>query len=352
MLDRRLLFLEQRLSLTGLAFLLGTLVLAVSALGTSPQFVPVHHGKWYTVLSNNPFDWSDNYNLRFRILGPVLGYILFLRGSLFPWFMLSLLAVFLGLVYRFLRKEYWRPVDALALLCLLGFSTLTYYTYSFPGYTDSLTYVLLTLAWFAPPKQWLRLLLLSLLVFNHEQTVFLFPLLFLRWKPDGWNVKTLLKHGGWFVLALVPYLIYREIVHLISPVEYTVGYYLDPANLSWTHEHVKDKWMYGLFQSFRLSWLIVIAGLFLAIKRREGNAALFILLPVILAASQFYFAYDLSRLGGLAFPSFFIAGELLRKERKHWLVPLAAFLVIANLFFPAYCIGALDPMWYGPFWLR
>ncbi len=91
-LDRRLLSLEQRWSLPVLALILGAAVLALSALGTSPQFVPVHHGKWYTVLSNNPFDWSDNYNLRFRILAPFLGYVLFLRGPLFPWFMLSLLA--------------------------------------------------------------------------------------------------------------------------------------------------------------------------------------------------------------------------------------------------------------------
>ena len=88
--------------------------------------------------------------------------------------MLSLLAVFLGMVYRYLRREDWRPVDALSLLLLFGFSTLTFYTYSFPGYTDSLTYVLLTLAWFAPKKHGLRVLLLALLIFNHEQTIFLF----------------------------------------------------------------------------------------------------------------------------------------------------------------------------------
>lgn len=351
-LDRRLLSLEQRWSLPVLALILGAAVLALSALGTSPQFVPVHHGKWYTVLSNNPFDWSDNYNLRFRILAPFLGYILFLRGPLFPWFMLSLLAVFLGMVYRYLRREDWRPVDALSLLLLFGFSTLTFYTYSFPGYTDSLTYVLLTLAWFAPKKQWLRVLLLALLIFNHEQTIFLFPLLFLRWRPESWQANDWLKHAGWFVLALVPYFIYREIVYRISPVEYTVGYYLDPANLAWTHEHVKDKWVYGLFQSFRLSWLVVIIGFFFALQRKNWNAVLFIFLPVALAASQYYFAYDLSRLGGLAYPAFFVAIDQLRKAHPTWFAPLAIALVLANFFVPAYCVGALDPLWYGPFWMK
>ena len=61
---------------------------------------------------------------------------------LFPWFMLSLLAVFLGMVYRYLRREDWRPVDALGLLLFVRFSTLTFYTYSFPGTRTASTYVL------------------------------------------------------------------------------------------------------------------------------------------------------------------------------------------------------------------
>jgi hypothetical protein len=350
--ERSVAALEHRLTLPVVALIAGSLLLALSALGTSPQFTLMHHGKWYAVLSNNPFDWSDNYNLRFRILGPLLGFLLFLRGPLFPWFMLGLLAVFFALVYGYCRKAGWRAADVMGLLLLLAFSTLTFYTWSFPGYTDSLTYVLLTLAWFSPPRMWIRTFLLSALLFNHEQTVFLFPLFFLLWKPSGWNAKSWLVHATLFVAAAIPYFLYRQFIHSISPVEYTVGYYFDPGNLAWTHEHVKDKWVFGLFQSFRLSWVFVLAGLLLALRDREWRNALFILLPVALAASQYYFAYDLSRLGGLAFPSFFVAGDQIRKQAPGWFVPLVAVLVLANLFVPAYCVGALDPLWYGPFWLR
>ena len=140
-------------------------------------------------------------------------------------------------------------------------------------------------------------------------------------------------------------------MYRISPVEYTVGYYLDPANLAWTHEHVKDKWVYGLFQSFRLSWLVVIIGLLFALQRKNWNAVLFIFLPVALAASQYYFAYDLSCLGGLAYPAFsWLLINCAKRIRPG--SPLGNCFSPGQLFRPGLLCGALDPLWYGPFWMK
>ena len=282
---------------------------------------PVHHGKWYTVLSNNPSGLVRQlqpavpdpgavpglYPVPARTLVPLVPCCRCWRCS-WVWFIATC------------DGEDWRPVDALSLLLLFGFSTLTFYTYSFPGYTDSLTYVLLTLAWFALGRNsGLRVLLLALLIFNHEQTIFSRPVPSLATgKLAGKRLaqtRGLVRTGTGSLFHLS-----RDRVPYFTGRVYG-GYCLDPPTWPGRFEHVKDKWVYGLFQSFRLSWLVVIIGLLFALQRKNWNAVLFIFLPVALAASQYYFAYDLSLPGRSGIPGFFVAIDQLRKAHPTWFAP-------------------------------
>ena len=75
--------LESRFGLLMSSFILGLIVLGFDMLYVTPKFELAYHGLQYSVLSNNPFDFTTTIFVRYRILPSFLGYITFLRGNLF-----------------------------------------------------------------------------------------------------------------------------------------------------------------------------------------------------------------------------------------------------------------------------
>ena len=63
-----LLKLERKTNLGFVACIVGLFFLGLSMLFCTPSFEPMYHGKVYSELANNPFDWDANYSLQYRIL--------------------------------------------------------------------------------------------------------------------------------------------------------------------------------------------------------------------------------------------------------------------------------------------
>ena len=343
---------ETRFGRGTVAILTGILFVVVAGLMCTPRFTPEHHGLGLTRLYIHPFDFSTEEDLRFRILSPLLGYLLFFRGVCFKYFMLIVLAIFYGVLYHGQRKNELRPSEAIGLTSLMAFSTLSFYQFYFPAYNDPTSFLLIALCLFYFRQQWLKLILPCLLLFNHENNIFLFPFFWLLFLDGNYRFSNLVRQGFGLLLSIIPYLIYRQWVLSHQTVEYDVAYYIDPKNVQWTREHVLPNLVSGIFQAFKLSWLIPAIAVYVDFKEKRFGEIALIVTGFVFVLSQMLVAYDISRLMGMCFPILIIAALRIRSHfgSEKFLFAVTA-LVLLNFFIPTYCIGALDPIPLPPFWM-
>ncbi len=344
---------ENSLGKSAFAFLTGLLVLLLASLLSTPRFITEYHGNGFTRLSLNPFILENQEDLRMRILSPLLGWLFYLRGPLFKHFMLFILSIFYSGIYVFCRKKNTTPLLSLLITLILGLSTLSYYQLYFPAYNDPLSYLLILLALYNIEKPLLSTVLLSLMLFNHENTLFLFPFFFLFMLPEEIKIKNILNAGGRLAIALIPYLVFRRYIENHSELEYGLGYYFDPKNMKWTKEHVLPHLTNGVFQAFKATWAVVLVYMFYAIRSKKGEDVILFFVLFLSVIMQFIIAHDISRLMGLFFPAILIS---ILKLKEYMSEKSIVFLLISilfiNAFIPSYYIGALDPIYYGPFWLK
>ncbi|HNS11967.1 MAG TPA: hypothetical protein PKM97_05090 [Bacteroidia bacterium] len=343
--------LEKKWGLFLPGLLIGLIVLGLAALFTTPRWELFYHGKGFARLSMAPFDLSVESSLRYRILAPVLGYVLFLKGELFKYLMLGFLAAFLVLLYYFHRKKGFSPANCIGITMLLSFSTLSFYQLHFPGYSDPVSYVLILIVLFYKDRRNVVMTCLTLLLFNHDNTVFLFPFFFIFLLGNEYKLTTAFKTFLLFVPAVLLYASYRSIINSVSEVDFNTSYYFDPENLRWTRDRVSEHLAEGIFQAFRLGWVLPILAMLLYISKRNFKDVLILIVGFVFIASQFFIAYDISRLMGLAFPLIILSAWTIRDAYGTKIFNnLTWTLVFINLFIPSLCIGALEPIPYPPFW--
>jgi hypothetical protein len=336
-----------------IAGITGILLLAAAMMVSAVRFETSYHGNGYTLLSSDPFNFGTVNDLRFRILSPAIGYFLFFRGPAFKFFMLAVLAVFFGLIYHYMRKKGNNPAEAIGISALFSFSTLSFYQLYFPAYTDPMSFLFILIYMMSFRNVYLNTFLLTLLLFNHENSLFLFPFFFLMSLNNNYSIRNLLTVNMRFIIALIPYLLYRIYTSSHTEVEFNSAYYFDSRNLEWTRQHVLPHLAEGIFQAFRLAWLFPLAAIAVNIYQRRYNELLLMAVILAFVFLQLVFAWDISRLVGFSFPVILIAAMRVKEflgTKKFLQVTYAVLLL--NFFIPAYCIGALDPIPYTPFWLR
>ena len=343
--------LESTLTRPGLGLLLSVILLIAVSAFSQMNFQTAHHGKEYTMLSEKPFDFAQNNDLQLRILSPLTGYLLFMRGPLFTYFMLVVLAGFLTGVYVYLRRKNFTVKESSLMMTVIGFTTLVFHQLYFPAYTDPGSYLLIILLMMFYRKEFVSILLLSLLLFNHESNIFLFPFFFVLIANGNYRANNLIRVLVLFVISCIPYFLYRSYISSHVQTNFTLEYYLDPVNMKWTREHVLPNLANGIFQSFRFAWIIPVVAIVIDLYQKRFNEALLILSAIVFVMMQFFIAYDISRLAGLAFPALLL-GALRLKEflgnKKFTLLLISIFIL--NLFIPSYYVGALEPFRYGAGW--
>ena len=82
---------ENRFGKVLIALIIGCFLLFLAGLISAVRFETFYHGNGFTRLSLHPFEMKGENDLRFRILSPLIGFLLFMRGPLFKYFMLFVL---------------------------------------------------------------------------------------------------------------------------------------------------------------------------------------------------------------------------------------------------------------------
>ncbi len=350
-IDSSCLRLEKKWGLGATSILVGLMLVVLAALLSTPRWDLFYHGKGFSRLSEAPFDFSLESGLRYRILSPLLGYVLFLRGALFKYLMLAFLAAFFALVYFYHRRKGMAASESFGIGALLSLSTLSFFQLFFPGYNDPVSYVLILILLFNPKRKTVVMTCLALLLFNHENTIFLFPFFFLFLLAGEYSFRKIVSTMTMILPAVIIYFVYRVIINAISEVDFDTSYYFSRENLRWTWDHVSEYLVVGIFQAFRAGWVFLLLALSINIKQKRYGEIAMLITGFAFVVSQFLIAYDISRLTGLAFPVLLLSMWRVRDyfgpanfSKVLWL------LIAVNLFIPSLCIGALEPIPYPPFW--
>lgn len=335
-IESRLLSFEDKRGkfLAGLVVALILMVIAVFYV--RPAVHTVVLGNAYAVLSMNPFTEEANA-VGYRILTPLIGYLLGLRGQGIIFTNLIFALGFLALIYWYFRNNLSQLSDALYGTTVFAFSLVTLTTIYYGGYCDSLTYVLILLMWIFRSKIPLVGLFFFLGLLNRESIIFLVPwFAFIHWTESSDKMKTVLKVIFWYGLALGIYYLFRLWISSFREISFTAGYYLDVL-FGDTFSVYKKSYGYqslGLFSVFKASWIIVLLAVWSYLKQKQMRNIVSIAILICCVWAQMVIAWDSSRLMTMVFPIMVISLLQVLKDNpfdfRKWAVPLLVF----NLFVP------------------
>jgi hypothetical protein len=350
--DRRLAVWEGRFGLAGAAILVAAILLAFAGFYASENFVPLGFGLNYARLSEAPFRFTDPDILQYRILTPLVGYALGLRGRLFPLLTHAAGLAFMAMLYGAARRRAWRPVEAAGLAAAMATSINILGEVHYPGMTDTVSYLCL-LGALLTRRLWVFGLAIALALLNHESNAFALPWL----AAFGWAAeRTPARRAGGMTgiaLALVAFACARACLraHIASAVPLTPGYYLQWDHVWHTIRAGLPLLSLGVFEAYKLLWALPLLAAALQFRRARAEA-LGLALVFACALAQLAFAEDATRLMGLAFPAVLSGAVILR---RHWgsdrFAPLLWGLLLANLLVPSVAVflgGCIIPFYPLP----
>ncbi|MDQ3072637.1 MAG: hypothetical protein M3Q97_05185, partial [Bacteroidota bacterium] len=199
---------ERRLTLWGAGSLLGIVLLLLVSAYVMPRFNAAFHGEQYSTLSKAPLDFENQYGVQYRQLGPMLGYLTGLKGHLFFILPLIFAFLFIAAVYIMYRRKLYEPMDALVMTLIITFSCTLFIPLISPGYTDTLSYFFLFLAFACTGSPFMCAITFALAMLNHESNVVLLPALILlagknnpQWGRFKYPLAALL-----LIISLIPLL--------------------------------------------------------------------------------------------------------------------------------------------------
>ena len=338
--DLFFLSIEKRFGLLFASFLISVMLIAAAMLYVQPNFELVFHGKGFSDLSSHPFDFHSGNELQFRILAPLLGYLLFLRGIFFFILPLLFLLFFISAVYFNYRRKNFSSTEAFAMASLMTFSTAVLIPLIAPGYTDTITFFFLFLSFFNIDRPYRSATFFSLALLNHESSLVLLPGLILYSIAVNKNsFAKILKSISAFVIACVPFLLYRWFVSLHTDVVYSTGFYFSKENISTNTKYLAHFLPAALFYAFKLFWFFPLYVILKMVKGRKFLFPFLICLIVSCATAQLIVAADYTRMVSFAFPAVLISAE---KIREWWgtekFVRFTFMLILFNFFILQYFV--------------
>lgn len=342
---------EKRLGWLFLSVLVGagTYLLAMGYV-SGEDFRPGPHGKIYMKLSANPFDFSTPYEVGYRRLAPLLGYLLGLRGQSFLWLTALAAMAIPASIYGHLRSaRHFTPSLALGLALLIGLSSVLTIHFIAQGYVDPVYYLLILWAFLLADRSRWSLLFMALAPLAHECTLALWPAWALlrlaaqRERGGSWLPSLLLS-----LLPLLPWLTWRMVADQVLHMHATFGlsYYFSQENLQNMINQQLAFLPLGAFCALKLGWLLPLQGLRLYRQQQDWLRLAMSLLLLAGVAAQTLIALDLGRLFSLAFPLAVVAAiDLHRHRSPHqltarvwWLVllglPLLTYYVAGSIVYP------------------
>ncbi len=335
-LESKLLALEESKGRVLVAFFVSFALLAIAAIYVRPAIATVFLGKWYSALSLDPFSEIPN-QIGYRILTPLISYLLGLRGELIIITNLLCALAFLMVSYGYFRKNLEHLADAVYSTAVMAFSLVTLTTIYYGGYCDSLTYLLILLMWIKRANMPLVALLFFLGLLNRESIIFLVPwFAFLYWTESPNKIKSILEILLWYSLAFGLYYLFRLWIASFREVEFTADFYLGTLltePLAIFKKSYGNQWL-GLFSVFKAFWIIVLIALWSFWKQRQLRNILSLAILAVCMWAQLLIAWDSSRLMTMAFPLMIIALLHVLKENTLGFRGWAMLLLVFNFMVP------------------
>ena len=345
---------EARTGLPVAALILGLILVATAAIISRPSLKPVNHGALYSRLSEDPLSFSEKNWVQLRILGPLVGHLLFLRGRLFPILPSLFLVLFLASIYWHGRRRGFGGAMSLGLAALMAFSTVTLFPLYGAGYVDPIGSFLIFWCLASSGRPLLQSVFFGLALFTHESALFALPWLLLPPEPGQPR-----RWRNWLVLvvacsvAVGLLFVWREYGNAQLPVRFSNEYYLKRMSKNWPI--IRELWPLGVFMAFRLFWAFPVLAAADGLRGRRWHRVAWLGAVVAGALAQLLVAHDVSRLMGLAFPAVLKGAEFVRSERGEAASNrLLWSLILLNFLVPAYEVRPPSlfrfwPVWWTPF---
>lgn len=332
--------LEARVGVFVTAILVGIACFFVAMIYVRPDLVPMVHGLAYARLASNPFPIGESNLAGFRILTPLISYLIGLRGYAIVFTNYIFASLLISIVYYHTRSRGISPFYALLCSLTIALTAPTIGTLAMGGYTDSLTFLLLGVGYFYRRRPWIFWISFGLGLFNREAILFLLPwLILLRWQETRNVGRLLLEVVPSVVVTIGIYWLFRNWMADRMEVEFGLRYYLVPLlndplhfwRMSFGYQTL------GFLTVFKLLWVVPMAAVYYAWRKHDFALLLSLLFLVACAYAQFLVAFDSTRLFSMAFPCMLIAWEVLiprnRYQIKQWIFPLLLInVLIPNIF--------------------
>lgn len=335
-LESRLLALEKSKGRILTAFLVSLALMVIAAIYVRPAIATVALGRWYGILSLDPFSETAN-RVGYRILTPLISYLMSLRGETIIITNLLFALAFLMVAYGYFRKHLAQLSDAVYSTAVFAFSLVTLTTIYYGGYCDSLTYLLILLMWIYRSNMPLVAVLFFLGLLNRESMAFLVPwFAFVYWSEAPNKIKCILEMFVWYGLALGLYYLFRVWISSFKEVEYTADYYLKSL-LTEPFAIFQKSYGYqslGLFSVFKAFWVIVLLAMWSYWREGRTRTIFSFAILIICVWAQQLIAWDSSRLMTMAFPVMTISLLRVFKENPLGFRSWALLLLIFNFLVP------------------
>lgn len=342
---------EQKIGLFFTSLFIGSFLLLIAMLYVAPNFEMLYHGEFFARLSLNPFDLSDPNPVRYRVLGPLIGFVIQLKGHLFVYVPLIFALLFLAEIYKHYRKNNFNIAEAVIITGIISFSCTILIPIKAAGYTDTITYYFLFLAFSRIKKPYISAIFFSLAMLNHECSIFLLPGLFAyyNYKTDS-RILKFNKTVVLYLIALIPYSIYRYYISKNAVVDFSLSFYFSKETIEHNFLGILPLIPAGLFFSFKLFWIYPILMIIHNLKIKSYRLTLLLMTIIIPVLVQLIIAYDVTRMLCLLFPAILISAEEYRIHKGTdvftktgmWIM-LLNFLVL-QYFVSSYSIHPLLPI--------
>ena len=344
-LDRVFWALERRIRLWPVAGLTGVIVFLLAMAYVSDEtFRSGSHGWSYMQLAKNPFDFESPNALGYRRLGPLLGYLLGLRGDRFLWLTaLAAMAIPASLYAHLRASRGFAPSTATGLVLLIGLSNVLTIHFIGQGYVDPLYYLCVLWAFLLVDRSYGSLVFMVLAPLIHEATLVLLPAwVFLRfaalrdqgrpgWTAVAWGFAVLLPWIGWRVFA-------DRVLHISA--DFTFSFYFSEENIQTMIKDQLPLLPLGLFWALKLGWVLPLQGIRHYFQQGDLLRLAAALLVLVGVVAQALIAMDMGRLFCLAFPLVAIAAiDLHRPETAALLTRRIWWLVLLGLPLLSYYVG-------------
>ena len=312
-------------------------LMVIAGLYVRPAVKTVALGVHYGRMAEDPFAFIPGIAVVFRILTPLISYLLGFRGQLIIITNLLMAAALLVLVYHYFRSRTPQPGDALYAAGVMAFSLVTLTTVYYGGYCDSLTYLIVFLMWWLRSNRPVFYLLFFLGMLNRECLLFLIPwFAYLHLCECRCKWRGLLELVIGLGIALGLYYVYRSWIGSHGEVPFRARYYLEPLledPLHWIR-YSYVYWGTGFFSVFKLLWCLpLVAGV--SMWRNVLRRELFSMVLVSACAiSQLVIAYDTSRMLTLSFPVVLVALLHLFKTNAFGFRGWAGYVLVGNFLVP------------------